>query len=623
MMIGSLGVGIVAGRRIGLFNRESPVLTVFGLGLGLGLLVITLAYATLRSLGGSTYLPSAVLLAATLVLGRSPLMPGAPRRGLVALTVVASGCLFVGAAAYGMTLAPSPRDGLQPIEFMDPAFYAVLGWTLVDTGVESTVAHTGMSQLAGQASQASYHWGEIWLAALALNFPGVTPMSARHVVALPLVILATTALVAGLAAQGVRRAERREAAVLAAVGMAGVAPIPFWLDLHFDWWARPIGFSATLYGLAYVVAGLGLMLALRGRHTWTLATSMLASALTAALVASHVLVAAVAAVGVAVGWLAWLVVTNAPPGPALRSVRMPVVACLVGGVATVAWGFLTGHGLGAESPVPGVAPFDWAWRRAMLLTTVGGGVLIVGVVLAVRERRSNPRLAAIAIGSTAAVGLGALLWGWRLAEFNMFHIYYGAIAVLLTPVAVLATAVTLVHARRDGSGRVRAVLATLVFAQISIGLGATVQRLYEFGPGHYDPVPVAVLDEIKSLPEGARLAYSCDEIEEVAPWDARLISLTAHTGRPVVAMCFQVDVFGAQLGVLPPDLTRMNPFFASAPQRDLYPRSGAKPTTAEILAFLERYDIDFIYEDADHPNRLLPDARPRFSIGAVTIYEVP
>jgi hypothetical protein len=111
-------------------------------------------------------------------------------------------------------------------------------------------------------------------------------------------------------------------------------------------------------------------------------------------------------------------------------------------------------------------------------------------------------------------------------------------------------------------------------------------------------------------------------VEEVAIWDARLISLTAHTGRPVVPMCFQVDVFGVQLRQAPsPD--RMSPFFSIAPQRALYPASGIRPGESDILAFMERYGIDYIWVDRDHPNRLVEGATEVFRDGEFGILRVP
>ena len=48
--------------------------------------------------------------------------------------------------------------------------------------------------------------------------------------------------------------------------------------------------------------------------------------------------------------------------------------------------------------------------------------------------------------------------------------------------------------------RIGAVLVVLLLSQAMIGAGATVQRLYQYGPGHYSPAPLAMLDAILALP---------------------------------------------------------------------------------------------------------------------------
>src|SRR6185369_1671484 len=55
------------------------------------------------------------------------------------------GAVFIAAVAllYGATMAPSPREGVQPVEFSDEAYYSVLGADLARTGTESLFSPSG------------------------------------------------------------------------------------------------------------------------------------------------------------------------------------------------------------------------------------------------------------------------------------------------------------------------------------------------------------------------------------------------------------------------------------------------------------------------------------------------
>lgn len=142
------------------------------------------------------------------------------------------------------------------------------------------------------------------------------------------------------------------------------------------------------------------------------------------------------------------------------------------------------------------------------------------------------------------------------------------------------------------------------------------------GPGHYDPMPSAAIAYIRDLPDVAKLGYACAQVEEVAVWDARRISITAHTGKQVVPLCFQADILSSQFGQ-PLDPTVPSPFFALAPQRSVWPSSTARPTIEQIEGFMNDWGIRYILVDATHPNSLVPAAQPIFQVGNVTIYELP
>ena len=73
----------------------------------------------------------------------------AQRRSLV-LTALAGGVFVVAVALlYGSTMTLSPRDGVQPIEKTDVAFYAVLGKGLAASGTEMNTFTSGFSDLPG------------------------------------------------------------------------------------------------------------------------------------------------------------------------------------------------------------------------------------------------------------------------------------------------------------------------------------------------------------------------------------------------------------------------------------------------------------------------------------------
>ena len=133
---------------------------------------------------------------------------------------------------------------------------------------------------------------------------------------------------------------------------------------------------------------------------------------------------------------------------------------------------------------------------------------------------------------------------------------------------------------------------------------------------------MAILAEIRSLPPNAKLAYACRQSEELGFWDPRLIGIGAHTGRRIVPMCFQSDFFGQLIGGQK-SVDIPGPLFLWAPQRALYPDSGARPSSASVASFLKANAIDYIYADALHPNTLIPDALPIATSGDTQLLGIP
>ena len=148
-----------------------------------------------------------------------------------------------------------------------------------------------------------------------------------------------------------------------------------------------------------------------------------------------------------------------------------------------------------------------------------------------------------------------------------------------------------------------------VVAQLELGIGIGILRLQAYGPGAYAPVPLVTLAAIRTLPPDAKLAYACRRFEEAAFWAAQLVSVDAHTGRRVVPMCFQAETYPVLFGrPLSPDVA--SPLFELAPQRAVYPDSGAHPSPPAVVAFLKDNGIGYIYADAWHLNSLVPNAVP-------------
>ena len=131
-------------------SADAPAGETLGVGLASGLLVLASWWAAIASGGRSSFTPVAVGFAVAIGLAvvrrdahrrLDPEMP--PRHRMPSATDAAAsiwlaadlvvailgGAVFVVAVAllYGSTLVPSPRDGVQPLEFMDEAYYSVLG----------------------------------------------------------------------------------------------------------------------------------------------------------------------------------------------------------------------------------------------------------------------------------------------------------------------------------------------------------------------------------------------------------------------------------------------------------------------------------------------------------------
>jgi hypothetical protein len=553
-------------------------------------------------------------------------------RGSIVPVALAAVAMVVGVGLlYGITLAPSPRDGAQPVEFYDVAYYSVLGADLARTGTEWIYSPSGFEQLPGVASQTWYHWGEMWLAAATISLLGIDPIFARHYVVLPVVLLAAAALT-GTLVRRLAGTSSRGAFLFGAFACLLLAPLPLLFSgPHFTRWASGLIYAITLYGLGTIAALLSMsvatVMAVRPglNRPWSL--SLMSGAVVASMVPTHIVVAILALIGAtgAGALLSARAVLRTRRRPSVPTVwRGTLAATALIGSLTIGWGIVTGHQLGASGLSEGITPFSSAWVQTIIVTTLGAGALLAIPLALLVYWREQSVLVWLSLATTIALVFGAVVWGARLGDFNMFHVYFGGLVVFGTPVA--AAAVVALWREAQVNGRRRAATAMFVLCGVQLGLGggiAVVRLQLGFGPMDYQPIPLEVLDAIERLPMDAKLAYSCGATEEAAFGDPILGSIDAHTGRPVVPMCFHAEIFTWLITGNDNSTEVANPYFELAPQRTLYPDSKVRPSAATVTAFLKRHGIAYIYADTAHPNRLVPEAVPLATSGTIQLLRIP
>jgi hypothetical protein len=640
-------LGTWVARWVGLLEADAPAEETLGVGLASGLLVVASWWAAIASGGRSSFTPVAVGFAIAIVLAAVRRMrPTNDRPSDAAAVHVASeasasrsvrrgnlivallgGALFVVAVAllYGSTLTPRPRDGVQPIEFRDEAYYSILGADLAKTGTESLYSPSGFTEIEGVPSQTWYHWGEAWLGAAVITIFGSGPLEARHFVVLPLLLLAAATLT-GTLVRRVTESPTRGAFLFGFLACLFLTPVAFIPGPHFSSWAVGLIFGITSYGLAAVAVLLAMYsLAVLGRRQANWALAAFVGSAVAMILPAHVVIAVLALVGAGSVWamriVGSLVAARRPPQMA-PIWRRTYIATGVAVVATVAWGSLSRHGVGSTGLSPSVSPFNASWAGSVAVILLGAGAfLAIGVAWFMVSKKA-PVEAGLYLGTIVLLIAGALVWGALLADFNTFHLFFAGIVVFATPVAAVAVWRVWLRLRATGHARLAVAVLLVCATQVELGIGLGLVRLQGFGPGSYPPVAVELLAAIRRLPADAKLAYACQPFEEVAFWTANLLSIDAHTGRRIVPMCFQAEVFvqftGAQMSVDVPSA-----LFRSAPQGTLYPDSGAHPSPASVTSFLKANGIDYIYVDGAHPNSLVPDAVPIATSGETQVLRIP
>jgi hypothetical protein len=629
---GCLALGTWATRRVGLLGRDAPIGETIGIGLGSGLLMVAATWATIASGGRSSLAPVSVAFVGALVLT----VRGSPAHALDVpafrntqraprlLAIVAAGGFVVGAGLlYGSTQAPSPRNGLQPVEFTDVGFYSELAIELNQTGLESTSFPSGFDAISGLPSQSWYHWGEIWVAAAVIRGSGLDPIVARNYVVLPLLLLAAAALT-GTLVRRMAGTRSRRAFIFGALAFLFLAPVNLPSDVFFAQWAVGNAFGINLYGMATIAALLSLfVLATLGRAAWQPGGRVFAGIVVASILPFHIIVAALAFVGgagiVALTVVRWAIQMRRPRMSRNAFWILGVASCV--GLLTVAWGVLTGHGLVSTGASTLVDPYNAAWWQAILRTAGLCGAFLAIPVAWLQTRHTGSAASAALLGTMLILAFGAIAWGARIADYDMFHVYFAAIAVFATPMA--AVAFWMLYERIRASGRQLASVALLAacLIQLEIGVSPVLIRLVGARPSGYEPIPVAILEKIRELPSDARLAYACETDEEFHFTSPRISSIPAHTGRRTVPMCFQEDFLSSLSGGRPYGGVQ-NPGFGLAPQHDLYTGVDVDPSTEQIREFLVSHQIRYVYADDRHRNVLAPDAVLIAKSGDVSLFEI-
>jgi hypothetical protein len=513
---------------------------------------------------------------------------------------------------------------VQPIDFQDGAFYSVLAVDLQKTGIESTLAPSGLTPPRGSPEQNWYHWGEIWIASAVGDLVDVDPISARHFIVLPALLLAAAALTGTL----VRRANRTESRKAFLLGFAAclfLAPIPVLDGGFFNKWAVGLTFGITQFGLGAIVVLLSMYAIVTARthsDSWRFATY--SGSLMAMIVPAHIVIAALS-VSTACGLLALRLIRRLLGHRSLAIIPPPwqrtaiCTSVIVG--ATIVWGVATGHGLGGTAVSDNVRSFNFAWAQSLLAVIVGGGILLsIPIAWLFAQVESPAADGYAAIGGT--IVLGAIVWGARLGDFNMFYVFFAAVTVFGVPAAAIGIWSLVSRSRRARFTRVALLLSIIAVLQVEVGIGTVVLRLQQFGAGRYDPVPVQVLAAIRELPPPAKVAYRCANNEEISYWVPRLLAIGVRGDHPIIPLCFETDSFSELTGGTR-DPATASPLFLSAPQLDLFPSPSANPRPDDVAAWMRAQGIEYIYADLRHPNTLVPEAHVVTQVGDFALFELP
>ena len=500
------------------------------------------------------------------------------------------------------------------IEYTDVAFYSILGADLARPGPRCSSPPPGSPRSAGRDGTDWYHWGELWLASLVVNLLGVTSLAARSFVVLPLLLLAAAALTGTL----VRRIDRQTLAAGVRVRVPiclFLTPVPLARPARSSAIGPPGSFGITLFGLAAVAV----LLAMYGLTVLTDRPRRMGAR---RLRRQRIRVDPAGA-------------PHARPAgdrrgrrrrgrPVARSLRrrgrLPAVSplwrrTLVGPrsrwLATLAWGTLTGHGLGGSGASAGVSPFNETWRDTLLVVLVGAGIPLAIPLAWLLARRRRPSRS----GSTSARSPSSSpvrspgACGWPTSTCSTCSSVDSWCSARRSRRSLRGRSGSGAGARRGA--RLLSSRSVLCLTQIEFAASLGILRLQRFGPGNDEPVPVSLLAAIRDAAGrregGVRLPAGRGDLGSVNP---TLLAIGAHTDRRIVPMCFEADALRQLVGG-EPTFDDISPLFVAAPQRALFPTASARPSADAVVAFMQANGIDYIYADARASER----ARPRCHAG--------
>ena len=254
-------------------------------------------------------------------------------------------------------------------------------------------------------------------------------------------------------------------------------------------------------------------------------------------------------------------------------------------IATLIWAGLTGMVQAAVPSSPLVEPFNASWREFVAITTIGCGVFaaIALAWLTIRRKavdrgRPVPRDACPSDLRRARLGRASR----RLHD--VLPVLCAGIAVIATPAAAIAVWTLWTRLRASKH------------AKLAVGLGGPMRDPTRVGCGHRSPPSSGIRTTGRSradtdiecwhrsriCQQDAKLAYACQPFDELGFGVPRLLSIDAHTGRRVVPMCFEAEVFSELSRRRAIDSRCRTTSFIWAPQRVLYPDATANPSSAPL-----------------------------------------
>ena len=129
-----------------------------------------------------------------------------------------------------------------------------------------------------------------------------------------------------------------------------------------------------------------------------------------------------------------------------------------------------------------MSPFNASWRESVAIVTLGAGAFLAIAIAWFMVRKERSIEADLYLGTGALLVAGALVWGARLGDFNMFHLFFAGIAVFATPAAAVAVWSIWLRLRATRPRALAIVVLVLCVTQLEFGAALGVVRLQAFGP---------------------------------------------------------------------------------------------------------------------------------------------